>query len=157
MISSSVTGSVVALPCTTIPRLSPTRMASTPAASSRPAHKKSYAVSTDSLAPRFFASTNRGTVTGRCSADWGSPTGLADMNRLSSIEFAERHNFSRHCVSPASPASIVGYGAQREPVGELGEQFGNIELDAVTSRVFGSVQRQIAALQQRIHVGRDSC
>src|SRR5262245_23924984 len=143
MISSSVTGSGVAFPCTTIPRLSPPRMASTPAASHSPAHRKSYAVSTDSLAPRFFASTNRGTVTGRCSADWGSPTGLADMNRLSSIEFAERHHSKRHCVSPASPASIVGNGAQGEAVGELGEQLRDEPLDAIAARVLGAIQRQI--------------
>src|SRR5262245_7326487 len=156
MISSSVTGSVVAFPCTTIPRLSPTRMASTPAASNSPAHRKSYAVSTDSLAPRFFASTNRGTVTGRCSVDCGSPTGLADMNRLSSIEIAERHHSNRHCVSPASPASIVGDGAEGEPVGEFGEQFRDEQLDAIAPRVLGAIERQIAALQQRIDIGRDS-
>src|SRR5436190_20813889 len=97
MISSSVTGNVVGFPCTTIPRLSPTRIASTPAASSSPAHKKSYAVNTDNFRPDRLASTNRGTVMGRISDEPDSAIGRADMKRLSAENVLKINTF-RHSL-----------------------------------------------------------
>src|SRR4051812_35643366 len=48
-----------------MPTESPTRIASTPAASARRADAKSYAVTTASFWPRAFPARNSGTVTGR--------------------------------------------------------------------------------------------
>src|SRR5262245_7746420 len=120
-----------------MPTESPTRTASTPAASATRADAKSYAVTTASFTPRAFAARNSGTVTGRGEGGFTRLT-YEDAHGVRVEGLVERGGVGFHRADgdvaaagflerPFAGADAGGVG--RNPAVELAEQDGGLAVD----------------------------